>query len=119
MVEDSWKYLNSKALHIYSGRAEDSRGNIPSMRQPTAGSISTKLIHHLNCVQKLRKQREALSAAFADISIKYPESPALELYYFSQELAHGAERSKERIRKVSASSKTEIGSFKREFAKGS
>lgn len=98
-------------------QAEDSRGNIPSMRRPTAGIISSKLIGHFNCVQKLRKQREALSAALADISIKCPKSPALELYYFSQELAHGAEGSKERIRKVLASSKTEIESFKPEFAK--
>lgn len=41
-------------------------------------------------------QWEALSAAFADISIKCSDSPALDVCYFSQEIAYGAEGSKER-----------------------
>lgn len=116
VVEDNWKYLNSKGPTYLLWQAEDSRGNIPSMRQSTAGSSCTTLIDEFNCVEKRRKQREALSAAFADFSINCPDSPALELCYFSQELAHGAERSKKRIWKVSASSETEIGSFKPVFA---
>lgn len=42
----------------------------------------------------------------------------MELCYFNQEIAHDAERSKERIRKVSASSEEEIASFKPEIATG-
>lgn len=42
----------------------------------------------------------------------------MELCYFNQEIAHDVERSKERIRKVSASSEEEIASFKAEIATG-
>lgn len=105
-----------KGPYIFALAGRKFRGNIPFMRQLTAGSICTKLIDQLDCVQKRGKQREALSTVFADISIKCSDSPALDLCYFSQEQAYGAEGSKERIRKVSPSPKTEIGSFKPEFA---
>lgn len=55
------------------------RGNIPSMEQLTARNTCTKLIDQFDCVRKRRKQRDVLSAEFADISINCLDSPALDL----------------------------------------
>lgn len=81
------------------------------MEQPSAGSRCDKQMEQFNRIEKRKKQREALGAAFKDPLTNFTASPSKELRHFSQELADDAEKLKARIRNTSASSDVEVANF--------